>query len=54
MILLFIHASDFSFEVKQKALETAEDPNPGSFSSQNTLVTFISVEKGDDQEILER
>ncbi|MCG3109562.1 Threonine--tRNA ligase editing subunit [Metallosphaera sp. J1] len=54
MILLFIHASSFSFEVKQKALEIAEDPNPGSFSSQNTLVTFVSVEKGDDQEILER
>ncbi|AWS00074.1 threonyl-tRNA synthetase editing domain-containing protein [Metallosphaera hakonensis] len=52
MILLFIHASNFSFEVKQKATEIAEDPVPRSFSSQNTLVVFITVEKEDDNEII--
>ncbi|MEM3268687.1 MAG: threonyl-tRNA synthetase editing domain-containing protein, partial [Metallosphaera sp.] len=54
MILLFIHSSKFSFEVKEKAIERAEDPDPKSFSAENTLATFTTVERGDDNEIVEK
>lgn len=54
MILLFIHSSKFSFEVKEKAIERAEDPDPKSFSAENALATFTTVERGDDNEIVEK
>ncbi|QKQ99263.1 Ser-tRNA(Thr) hydrolase [Metallosphaera tengchongensis] len=54
MILLFIHGSKFSFEVKERATEVAEEPIPRSTELQNVLVVFTTVEKGDDDEIVSK
>jgi Ser-tRNA(Thr) hydrolase (EC 3.1.1.-) len=48
MILLLIHASQFSYQVKEKAIEKAEEPEVRELSLENVLVVFTSVEKGDD------
>ncbi|BDC17127.1 threonyl-tRNA synthetase editing domain-containing protein [Acidianus sp. HS-5] len=51
MIQLFIHASNFSYEVKEKAVESAEEDYLPSLKKDNVLVVFTTVEKGDDKEI---
>jgi len=48
MILLFIHAENFSFKVKEKAIKSAEDDFLDSLKKDNTLVIFTTVEKEDD------
>ncbi|MEM0016499.1 MAG: threonyl-tRNA synthetase editing domain-containing protein [Saccharolobus sp.] len=50
MIILFIHASDFSFSVKEKAIQNPEEPKLKSIELKNALVCFVTVEKGDDDE----
>lgn len=52
MIILFIHASDFSFNVKEKAIKEPEEAKLKSIELKNVLVCFTTVEKGDDEEIL--
>ncbi|WP_338600297.1 threonyl-tRNA synthetase editing domain-containing protein [Sulfolobus tengchongensis] len=54
MIILFIHASDFSFSVKDKAIKEPEEPKLTSIELKNTLVCFTTVEKGDDEEIVNK
>ncbi len=50
MIILFIHASNFEFNVKERAIESAEEPKISSLKVENALVCFTTVEKGDDSE----
>lgn len=52
MIILFIHASDFGFSIKDKAIQNPEEPKIKSIDLKNTLVCFTTVEKGDDEEIV--
>jgi len=54
MIILLIHASDFSFSVKEKAIKNPEEPKLSSLKKENVLVAFTTVEKGDDEEIVKR
>ncbi|AAK40712.1 Ser-tRNA(Thr) hydrolase [Saccharolobus solfataricus] len=54
MIILFIHASDFSFNVKERAIKEPEEAKLKSIELKNTLVCFTTVEKGDDEEILSK
>ncbi|MCY0873419.1 MAG: His/Gly/Thr/Pro-type tRNA ligase C-terminal domain-containing protein [Acidianus infernus] len=54
MIQLFIHASNFSYEVKEKAIEKAEEDYLPSLKKENALVVFTTVEKGDDEEIIRK
>ncbi|BFI76295.1 threonyl-tRNA synthetase editing domain-containing protein [Sulfurisphaera ohwakuensis] len=54
MILLFIHASDFSFSIKEKAIKNPEEPKLQSLKKENVLVVFTTVEKGDDEEIVKK
>ncbi len=54
MIQLFIHASNFSYEVKEKAVESAEEEYLPSLKKENVLVVFTTVEKGDDKEIVKK
>lgn len=54
MILLLIHASKFSFSVKEKAVKEPEEPNLTSLQKDNTLVVFTTVEKGDDDKTVEK
>ncbi|EHP68289.1 MAG: threonyl-tRNA synthetase editing domain-containing protein [Metallosphaera yellowstonensis] len=54
MILLLIHASQFSYQVKEKAIEKAEEPEVRELSLENVLVVFTSVEKGDDDSTVEK
>ncbi|AEE94344.1 threonyl-tRNA synthetase editing domain protein [Acidianus hospitalis W1] len=54
MIQLFIHASNFSYEVKEKAVEKAEEDYLPSLKKENALVVFTTVEKGDDEEIIRK
>jgi threonyl-tRNA synthetase len=48
MILLFIHAESFSFKVKEKAVESAEEDFLDSLKKDNVLVVFTTVEKEDN------
>jgi threonyl-tRNA synthetase len=52
VIILFIHASDFSFNVKEKAIKEPEEAKLKSIELKNVLVCFTTVEKGDNEEIL--
>jgi threonyl-tRNA synthetase len=54
MIQLFIHASNFSYEVKEKAVEKAEEDYLPSLKKENALVVFTTVEMGDDEEIIRK
>ena len=54
MIILLIHASDFSFSIKEKAIKNPEEPKLQSLKKENVLVAFTTVEKGDDEEIVKR
>ena len=54
MIILLIHASDFSFSVKEKAIKNPEEPKLSSLKKENVLVALTTVEKGDDEEIIKR
>ena len=49
MRVLLLHAKRFSYEVREKAIKDAEpsDAIIPSFSCENSLVAFISVERGD-------
>ena len=51
MRLLLIHAEEFSFEARQKAIPSAEEVSPErkSGSARNALVVFCTVEKADDK-----
>jgi len=53
MRILAIHAERFSFEVKQKAIDKAEEvPNvKRKYSTKNVLVVFTTVEEGDEKNI---
>ncbi|BBD71663.1 Ser-tRNA(Thr) hydrolase [Sulfodiicoccus acidiphilus] len=50
MRLLLIHADNFWFKVKERALREAEEEAMEEFSKRNVLVAFVSVEEGDDVE----
>lgn len=54
MIILLIHASEFSFSMKEKAIKNPEEPKLESLKKDNVLVAFTTVEKGDDDEIIKR
>ncbi|NON61263.1 threonyl-tRNA synthetase editing domain-containing protein [Acidianus sp. RZ1] len=54
MIQLFIHASNFSYETKEKAVDLAEEDYLPSLKKENVLVVFTAVEKGDDNEVIEK
>jgi Ser-tRNA(Thr) hydrolase (EC 3.1.1.-) len=54
MMQLFIHASNFSYEVKEKAVGKAEEDYLPSLKKENALVVFTTVEKGDDEEIIRK
>jgi len=54
MILLFIHSSKFSFSLREKAIREPEEPKLSSLEKDNALVVFTTVEKGDDEEIVNR
>ncbi|AHC52370.1 Ser-tRNA(Thr) hydrolase [Sulfolobus acidocaldarius SUSAZ] len=54
MIILLIHASKFSFSIKDKAIREPEEPTTSSLEKENVLVAFTTVEKGDDEKIVER
>lgn len=49
MKILLIHAEKFAYEVKQKAIEKAEevDIETGKYAAKNALVVFTTVEKDD-------
>ncbi|MCS7104667.1 MAG: threonine--tRNA ligase [Thermofilaceae archaeon] len=53
MKLLLIHAEKFEFEVREKAIEAAEDlvETPGSASVDNALVCFTTVESVDETNV---
>ena len=53
MRILAIHAERFSFEVKQKAIDKAEEVSDEKrkYSTENVLVVFTTVEDGDDKNI---
>ncbi|WP_069806993.1 threonine--tRNA ligase [Vulcanisaeta thermophila] len=52
MRLLFIHAEDFWFQVREKAIENPEPLTPEleRGSAKNALVVFTSVEEGDNED----
>jgi len=52
MRLLFIHAEDFSYQVRDKAVENPEPLTPDleRGSAKNVLVVFMSVEEGDSED----
>jgi threonyl-tRNA synthetase len=52
MILLLIHSSEFSFSIKQKAIEDAEEPKNSSLSLNNVLVVFTTVEREDNEDLI--
>nr|MCL7344851.1 Ser-tRNA(Thr) hydrolase [Candidatus Aramenus sulfurataquae] len=54
MIILFIHAETFSFQVKERAIKSAEEDFLNSLSKENALVAFTTVEKEDDEQVVER
>ncbi|QIJ32843.1 threonyl-tRNA synthetase editing domain-containing protein [Acidianus brierleyi] len=54
MILLFIHAESFSFKVKEKAVKSAEEDFLDYLKKDNTLVVFTTVEKNDNDEIINK
>ncbi|ARM76626.1 threonyl-tRNA synthetase editing domain-containing protein [Acidianus manzaensis] len=54
MIQLFIHASQFSYEVKEKAIENAEEDYLPALQKNNALVVFTTVEKEDDNETVKK
>ncbi|MEM4347689.1 MAG: threonine--tRNA ligase [Candidatus Altiarchaeota archaeon] len=49
MKVLFIHADYINYEVKEKALQDAEEVKEKSGNADNVLVAFISVEKEDEK-----
>ena len=53
MRILAIHAEKFSFEVKQKAIDKAEEvpDEKRKYSTENVLVVFTTVEDGDDKNV---
>jgi threonyl-tRNA synthetase len=51
MILLMIHSSFFSYEVREKAISSAEENPINEFKGENVLVIFISIEEGDDSNL---
>jgi threonyl-tRNA synthetase len=54
MITLLIHAERFSYRVKEPAIKNPEEPKVPEFEGQNVLVVFTTVEKGDDEKVVER
>jgi len=48
MKILFIHADFIEYEVKEKAIEKAEERDIKNDRMENALVSFISVEKDDE------
>lgn len=48
MKILFIHADFIEYEVKEKAIEKAEEIEKKNERMENVLVSFISVEKDDE------
>lgn len=48
MIILAIHASSFSFNVREKAVKSASEPAISEYSGTNVLALFTSVEEGDE------
>ncbi len=52
MRLLFIHAEDFSYQVRDKAVENPEPLTPEleRGSAKNALVVFMSVEESDTED----
>ena len=48
MKILFIHADYIEYEVKEKAIDNAEEIEAKKDSMENALVTFISVERDDE------
>ncbi|BCU69306.1 threonyl-tRNA synthetase editing domain-containing protein [Stygiolobus caldivivus] len=54
MILLLIHASKFSFSVKEKAIKEPEEPKIPSLEKENVLVVFTTIEKGDSEELVDK
>ncbi len=54
MIILLIHSKEFSFETREPAIKSPEEPKLSSFKGENVLVVFTSVEAGDDEKVLER
>ena len=54
MIILLIHSKEFSFETKEPAIKNPEEPKVPSFTGQNVLAVFTTVEAGDDERVVER
>ncbi|AWR97841.1 Ser-tRNA(Thr) hydrolase [Acidianus sulfidivorans JP7] len=54
MIQLFIHASQFSYEVKEKAIKNPEEDFLPSLQKNNALVVFTTVEKDDDEDTVKK
>ena len=54
MIILLIHSKEFSFETKEPAIKNPEEPKVPSFTGQNVLAVFTTVEVGDDERVVER
>jgi|ECHhosMinimDraft_1075155.scaffolds.fasta_scaffold00993_6 threonyl-tRNA synthetase len=54
MRVLLIHADNFWFKVKEKAIESAEDVREKELAKDNVLVAFVSVEEGDEIETAKR
>ncbi len=49
--LLLLHAREFSYETKEKAVKRPPDP-PGTYSCTNCLVALTTVEEGDNELVL--
>ena len=54
MIILLIHSKEFSFETKEPAIKNPEEPKVPSFTGQNVLAVFTTVEVGDNDRVVER
>ncbi|ABU81579.1 threonyl-tRNA synthetase editing domain-containing protein [Ignicoccus hospitalis] len=55
MKALFIHAKKFCFKPTKKALKSAEElSSKEEVCRENPLVIFLTVEKGDTEELLEK
>ena len=49
MRMLLIHADEFSYEVKSKAIPEPEEPKNLKASVKNALVAFCTIEKDDEK-----
>ncbi len=48
-----IHAREFYYKTTKRALKSTTDP-PGEYSAKNALVVFTCIERGDNDEIVQR